>query len=129
MEHYQMLINGQWREASTKETLPVINPYDKQQWGTIPQASKEDVEETIDAAQTAFHSVWKHTNGFKRANCMLKLADLIEEHAEELAIHETKDNGKVIRETKKQVPFTARALRFLQAMQIRSTERPFRLII
>lgn len=112
MEHYKMLINGNWKLSSTDETLPVINPYDKQQWGTIPQASKEDVELAIEAAQNAFHTSWKTMNGFSRAKCMLNLADLIEENAEKLAIHETKDNGKVIRETKKQVPFTARALRF-----------------
>lgn len=109
---YKMLINGEWVKSSTNETLPVVNPYNEEQWGTIPQASKEDVERAIDAANNAFHNVWKNINGFQRGNCMQKLADLIEEHAGKLALYETKDNGKVLRETSKQVPFSARALRY-----------------
>ncbi|MET3506545.1 aldehyde dehydrogenase [Halalkalibacter oceani] len=112
MRQYNMLINGQWKNSSTNETMPVINPYNEEQWGTIPQASNEDVLSAIDAATDVFHRTWKHTNGLQRATYMNKLAELIEENAEQLASLETKDNGKVYRETIKQVPFTARALRF-----------------
>lgn len=109
MNHYKMLINGEWVVGD--ETLPVINPYNKEVWGTIPQATREQVNAAIDAATAAF-KVWQKKSGFDRAKLMYRLAELIEENAEQLAILETKDNGKVIRETKKQVPFTARALRF-----------------
>lgn len=109
---YKMLINGTWKYASTNESLPVINPYNKEQWGSIPQASKEDAEEAVNAARKAFYESWKDTNGITRAKYMNRLAELIEENAETLAFNETKDNGKVYRETIKQVPFTARALRF-----------------
>jgi len=112
MNTYKMLINGEWKCASNKETLPVINPYNEKQWGTIPQATEEDTKQAINAATQAFHDIWKNLNGFKRGQYMLKLAELVEENAERLALHETKDNGKVFRETIKQIPFTARALRF-----------------
>lgn len=112
MKNYKMLINGEWKNSKDGSTLPVVNPFNKEIWGTIPQSSKEDIDMVIEAANNTFQTVWKKKSGFERAKFMFKLADLIEENADEIALLETKDNGKVIRETKKQVPFTARALRF-----------------
>lgn len=112
MQQYKMLINGEWKNGAENQTLPVINPFNKEVWGSIPQAAEVDVDNAIQAANTAFQSAWKKKSGFDRAKLMNKLADLIEENSENLALLETKDNGKVIRETKKQVPFAARALRF-----------------
>ncbi|WP_218962767.1 aldehyde dehydrogenase [Fredinandcohnia onubensis] len=107
-----MLINGEWKESSEQTSHPVINPYNKEIWGTIPQASRIDINYVIDAANKAFHTVWKKKSGYERAKLMFKLADLIDENTDRLAFLETKDNGKVLRETKKQVPFAARMLRF-----------------
>lgn len=112
MEHYKMLINGEWKNSQNESTIPVVNPYNKEVWGTIPQAHRDDVDLAIESANIAFQTVWKKKSGFERAKLMFKLADLIEENAEKIALLETRDNGKVIRETIKQVPFTARALRF-----------------
>ena len=112
VKKYQMYINGQWVNSENNGTFDSINPYTKEVWATIPNASEKDVESAIEAANAAFVNVWKHTPGKERAALLLKLADLIEEHVDHLATIETTDNGKVIRESKNQMPFTARQYRY-----------------
>ncbi len=111
MREYKMYINGQWVDSSSGERFPSMNPYNQEAWATIPQATEDDVERAVMAAKTAFES-WKKVNGHTRAKLMLKLADLLENMAEEMATLETTDNGKVIRETKNQMHFAARNYRF-----------------
>jgi acyl-CoA reductase-like NAD-dependent aldehyde dehydrogenase len=108
----KMLINGEWVEGSGKEKIESINPYNQEVWASIPKATEKDVNDAIQAAKKAFHSTWKHVNGVTRGNLMMKLADLIDQNAEELARLESTDNGKIIRETKTQMHFSARNYRF-----------------
>lgn len=58
-------------------------------------AEKEQVDLAVDAAEKAFQS-WRHVSGRERASLMLKLADLVERDAEQLAIVEALDNGKPV---------------------------------
>ncbi len=109
---YQMLIGGEWSNGTTEERLPSMNPFDRDVWATIPQASPEDVERAISAAREAFDTEWKNTNGLERARLMNRLADLLDADAERMARLETTDNGKVIRETSNQMRFAARIYRF-----------------
>src|SRR3546814_10492142 len=106
-----MLINGQWTDGTGTERLDSYNPFDQSVWATIPQATEADVAAAIEAGHEAFRTVWRKTAGRDRAAMMLRLADLIEEHADELARIDSTDNGKVIRETKAQMRFTARNYR------------------
>ena len=48
---YQMLIGGEWRSGTSEERLPSTNPFDREVWATIQQASPEDVEQAISAAR------------------------------------------------------------------------------
>ncbi|MEH7235883.1 aldehyde dehydrogenase [Bacillus sp. JJ1562] len=112
MKYYQMYINGMWINSSASEAFTTINPYNQLPWAKIQQASKEDINTAIESARKAFNLEWRQTNGLTRANLLLKLADLIDKNAERLAILESTDNGKVIRETKKQMHFAARNYRF-----------------
>lgn len=109
---YQMLIGGEWNNSTSKERLPSMNPFDREVWATIPQASSEDVERAIAAARYAFEGKWKNTKGLERARLMNRLADLLEADADRMAQLETTDNGKVIRETLNQMRFAARNYRF-----------------
>ncbi len=109
---YRMLIGGEWGDSSTGERLPSVNPFDREVWATIPQASPEDVGRAISAAREAFDAGWKNTNGLERARLMNGLADLLDADAERMARLETTDNGKVIRETSNQMRFAARNYRF-----------------
>lgn len=109
---YKMFINGEWVDSSNKQRFNTVNPFNQETWATIPEATEEDVEKAIQAANITFEKSWKRTNGITRANLMFKLADLIDENAQKLAELESKDNGKLIRETKNQMHFAARNYRF-----------------
>jgi acyl-CoA reductase-like NAD-dependent aldehyde dehydrogenase len=112
MKEYQMLINGEWVNNPTNERIPSINPFNKEAWATIPQATENDVRDAIGSARNTFNRHWRNTSGWDRATLMFKLADLLDENAEHLARIETLDNGKVIRETKNQMHFSARLYRY-----------------
>jgi (Z)-2-((N-methylformamido)methylene)-5-hydroxybutyrolactone dehydrogenase len=109
---YQMLIGGGWVDGLTGERLASINPFNQEAWATIPQASEDDANRALSSAREAFENGWGDVNGLRRAQLMTKLADLIEANASRMARLETKDNGKVIRETQNQVRFSARNYRF-----------------
>ena len=109
---YRMLIGGQDVEASSDRQMPAINPYTGVEIATIPDASAADVEAAVQAARAAFEGRWGTTPGVERARLMYRLADLVEDAAEEIGRLETEDNGKLLRETTAQARFSARAYRF-----------------
>ncbi|WP_209124599.1 aldehyde dehydrogenase [Alkalihalobacillus sp. BA299] len=113
---YKMFIDGEWVDSSTNERLETVNPYNQEVWATIPQASNKDIDDSISAARTAFETIWKKISGAERANMMVKLADLLDQEAERMSILETTDNGKLIRETKNQMHFSAKGYRFFAGL-------------
>lgn len=94
---YQMYIDGKWSDSCTGKTLDVYNPSTGNVMTTIPDAGKEDVDQAVAAARSAFSS-WKKTSPGERAEILNKIADIIDENMEKLAMIETLDNGKAIRE-------------------------------
>lgn len=106
-----MVIDGREVPASDGETTGAINPFDGRAWGSIPVATAADVDAAVAAARAAFPA-WRATPGVERARLLYRLADAVEQHADRLAVWETTDNGKVIRETRPQMSFVARNLRF-----------------
>ncbi len=111
MIHAQMVIDGQSVDAADGAVSDAVNPFDGRAWGTIPAAGRADVDRAVAAARAAFPA-WRATPGVERARLMHRLADAIEASADRLAEWETTDNGKVIRETRPQMSFAARNLRF-----------------
>ncbi|NNU82026.1 aldehyde dehydrogenase [Halovulum dunhuangense] len=107
-----MLIGGEWTDGTGGERLDSYNPFTQEVWGTIPQATEQDVGNAIEIAHRTFRERWRHVNGRDRAAMLNRLADLIEENAEELATIDSTDNGKVIRETRSQMRFAARNYRY-----------------
>jgi len=110
--NYDLFINGDWVEAPNQERFPAINPFTRSEWASIPQASEQQVIDAIRAARHAFETTWSGTSGKERARLLHKLADLIEANAPRMALLESTDNGKVIRETESQMHFAARQYRF-----------------
>jgi len=111
MIHAQMVIGPATVAASDGVTADAVNPFDGSTWGTVPIATPADVDRAVRAARAAFPG-WRATPGVERARLLHRLADAVEAHAERLAEWETTDNGKVIRETRPQMSFVARNLRF-----------------
>lgn len=109
---YQLFIDGRWRDAADGATMPAINPFDQSVHSTVPVATEADVEEAIQAARRAFAAIWSKTTPGERARLLNKAADLIDANADRLALLETTDNGKVIRETHNQMGYAARIFRY-----------------
>lgn len=94
-ERYQLFIGGQWKDASAHETFKTICPADGSVLAECAQATKEDVDEAVKAAWEAFKT-WKHTTVAERAAVLNKIAAIIDENKEHLAMVESMDNGKPI---------------------------------
>ena len=95
---YDLLINGEWVTAEGGETFETFNPATGEKLADCANASPADIDRAVEAARAAFPA-WSKTAPAERANLLLKVADLIEANAERLAMAETLDNGKPIRET------------------------------
>ena len=88
-------INGEFRDGSDGTTIDVFNPTNGQVLTKISEATAKDVDIAVEAAQKAFDSVWGlKTPGAKRSILMHKLANIMEQHHDELAALEALDNGK-----------------------------------
>jgi (Z)-2-((N-methylformamido)methylene)-5-hydroxybutyrolactone dehydrogenase len=112
---YQLFIDGQWRDAADGAVIPAINPYDQTVHATVAVATAADVEQAIHAARRAFDGPWRRSTPGERARLLNRLADLIDGDAARLALLETTDNGKVIRETANQMGYAARLFRYYAA--------------
>ncbi|MFL5749055.1 MAG: aldehyde dehydrogenase family protein, partial [Chloroflexota bacterium] len=92
---YQQLIGGAFVDAASGETAEVINPANDQVIASVPKSAGEDVDRAVDAAETAF-ATWKKTTPQDRSLLLLKLADAIEERADELGRLESQNAGKPV---------------------------------
>lgn len=110
--NYKMFIDGRWRDSSDRAVMPATNPFNQEVHGEIPVATQTDVEEAIAAARQTFNDHWRHTLPGERTKLLNKAADLIDTEADRLALLETTDNGKVIRETHSQMGYSARIFRY-----------------
>lgn len=97
-EFYGLYINGEFVPASDGATFDAHNPANGEKLASCAEATKEDVDKAVKAARAALPG-WAKTSPIERQNILLKIADIIEENAEHLALVETLDNGKPIRET------------------------------
>jgi aldehyde dehydrogenase len=97
-DKYQNYIGGKWVEPVDGEYFKNISPIDGSVLTEIPKSNKKDIDLAVVAATKAFES-WGKTSATERSNLLFKIADRIEANLEQLAIVETWDNGKAIRET------------------------------
>jgi aldehyde dehydrogenase (NAD+) len=95
---FRMTIGGEAVSAASGRTFEAENPYTGAPWALIPDGGPEDVDAAVGAARAAFDGAWGTTTGFERAGLMRRLADVIAEHADELARLEVADSGKLYRE-------------------------------
>jgi len=113
LEKYRPLfIGGEWVAPVQGGTDEDINPATGETIAKVAVASKEDVDRAVSAAQKAYDEVWFDTPPKERAGMLLKLADAIDVHAEELARLESIDVGKPISVAQGDMPFISDNLRF-----------------
>lgn len=95
-----MFINGEWVDAQSKKTRSIVNPANGKVIAEAAEGDAEDARIAIDVARQAFDSgIWSDLPAAERASYLFKIADKLEEHAEEISKLETEDNGKPLRET------------------------------
>ena len=107
MEHYKLYINGKFTESSSKKTFQTIDPSTEQPWATIAEANKEDVNSAVEAAYNAFQGEWSSTLPTQRGQFLRAIGDQLKENAELLGTIETRDTGKMFKETKFQANYIA----------------------
>lgn len=113
---YGLLINGKFTKGSKGEMLTSHNPANGQALAKFVDASNEDVDAAVAAAQTALAS-WRHSTATERAAILNKIAEVIEENSELFALQETLDNGKPIRETRAaDIPLAADHFRYFASV-------------
>ncbi|RKG37715.1 acetaldehyde dehydrogenase ExaC [Acinetobacter rongchengensis] len=95
---YENFIDGKWVAPVKGEYFDNVSPVDGKVFTKVPRSSAEDIELALDAAHKA-KAAWGKTSPTARSNLLLKIADRLEENLELLAVAETWENGKPIRET------------------------------
>jgi betaine-aldehyde dehydrogenase/aminobutyraldehyde dehydrogenase len=107
----KQFIGGEWVESSSGETMEVLNPSTGEAIAEVPQGTAEDVERAVEAAKTAW-TEWRDKTPKDRMELLLKLADVIDENAEELTRLEVQNVGKPMSIAGDEMPFSADNLRF-----------------
>ena len=108
---HKQFIGGDWVESSSGETMEVLNPATGEVIAEVPRGSAEDVERAVDAAKKAW-SEWQAKTPKDRMELLLALADVVDEHAEELARLESLNVGKPWWVAKDEPPAISDNLRF-----------------
>jgi 1-pyrroline dehydrogenase len=108
---HQNLIGGEWVDSSGGETMEVVNPATGEVIAEVPAATAEDVDRAVQAAKKALVE-WRETTPGERSEFLLKLADAIDEHADELAELESRNVGKPLSSAKVELPVCADNFRF-----------------
>ncbi|GGH78234.1 aldehyde dehydrogenase [Filimonas zeae] len=98
-EQYDHYIGGQWVAPADGDYFDNISPIDGKVFTRAARGTARDIDKAIDAAHEAF-TTWSKTGAAYRSNLLLKIAQVIEDNLEYLAVVETIDNGKALRETR-----------------------------
>ncbi|MFU1477866.1 aldehyde dehydrogenase [Roseovarius sp. C7] len=113
MQSFKMLINGEWVGAADGAMFDTISPADGQVWAQIPEATEEDVDRAVRAAHAAcYEGPWARMTPTERGHCLRRLAELLKADAERLGEIETRDTGKMFKETRWQANYIAEFFHF-----------------
>jgi acyl-CoA reductase-like NAD-dependent aldehyde dehydrogenase len=125
VQTWPMLVGGEFRQARSGETIDSVNPATGAVCARFPRGTAEDVDDAVQAATHAF-ATWRHTPPLERAACLMRLADLMLEHAAELAMCDVTENGSPIREMRGDVDKAVGTVRYFAglALQLRGDTIP-----
>ena len=99
-KEYGLYINGEWVKPSSKKYFPSANPHDEKHIANVAHANAEDVDRAVQSADKAFKEVWSKISAAERGKYIFRIARLMQEQARELAVIESLDSGKPIREAR-----------------------------
>lgn len=107
----KMLINGEWKNAADGQTFPVVDPRTAQPFSNVPKATRKDVEDAVNAADSAFKS-WSELNVFKRSAILRKASLIVQENKEAIGRTMSREQGKPAAEAIGEVQKGADILRY-----------------
>ncbi len=111
MQQFQQYIGGAFSDGEAR--FDSLDPSTGKVWAQMPEAREADVNRAVAAAHQAFLSAeWRDTTATARGKLLYRLADLVAENASRLAELETRDTGKIIRETSAQIAYVAEYYRY-----------------
>ena len=96
----QHFINNRWSAPASGESIPVIDPSDGQVFDALARGNAADVDLAVRAARTAFDTTWSRTSAADRGRLLMKLAQTLQAHQEELAQLEARDCGKPLKQAR-----------------------------
>ncbi|MFI7064608.1 aldehyde dehydrogenase family protein [Kribbella sp. NPDC050124] len=97
---YGLFVNGQFVEATDGKPFKTVSPASEEVLAEVSEAGPADIDKAVKAARKAFDKVWGPMAGRDRAKYLFRIARLIQERSRELAVLESLDNGKPIRESR-----------------------------
>ncbi len=97
---YGLFIDGAFVDAKSGQSFKTVNPATEEVLAEVSEAGTDDVDRAVAAARLAFENVWGPMSGRDRAKYLFRIARLIQERSRELAVLESLDNGKPIRESR-----------------------------
>ncbi|PND20049.1 carnitine dehydratase [Ensifer sp. MMN_5] len=111
MQRFQCYINGEFADGEVR--FESIDPATGRAWAEMPEAREADVDRAVGAAHNALYGgAWPRLTATQRGKLLYKLADLVAANAQKLAELETRDTGKIIRETSAQIAYVADYYRY-----------------
>jgi aldehyde dehydrogenase (NAD+) len=112
-EQGKLLINNEWRPASSGKTMEVVNPATEEVVAEVPAADASDVDAAVAAARAALDGPWGRLSARERGRLVRRLADRLTERADEVARLETLHNGKPITESRQiEIPLVAECFEY-----------------
>jgi 1-pyrroline dehydrogenase len=111
VSQHKNFVGGEWSDSAGGETMEVVNPSTGEVIAEVPSSTAEDADRAVQAAKAALPE-WLETTPGERAELLFKLADLIDENADELAAIESKNVGKPLSYAKDEMPVAADNIRF-----------------
>lgn len=99
-EKYDLFIDGKWVKPSSGKYFDSVNPSNLKVLAKVAYGNDKDVDKAVKAARKAYKNVWSKVTPSERAKYIFRIARLMQERARELAVIETMDSGKVIRESR-----------------------------
>jgi len=97
---YGLFIGGQWTRAASGKTFTTINPATEQPLAQVADGDAADIDRAVKAARRAYDRVWSKMSGADRGKYLYRIARILQEKARELAVLETLNGGKPIKESR-----------------------------
>ncbi|CAK8563055.1 unnamed protein product [Lathyrus sativus] len=114
INHTQLLINGKFVDAASGKTFPTYDPRTGEVIAQVAEGDAEDINRAVSAAREAFdNGPWPKMTAYERSCILLRFADLVEKHNDEIAALETWNNGKLYNQAAKtEIPMVVRLFRY-----------------